>query len=887
MAIRVLVDRRRERTMVRSAPASETEVPAALRRDVRLLSTILGQVLAETEGADLLEDVERLRRATIALRRNPSAEHRVAVHRVVRSLDAPRAERIARAFTCYFQLANLAEERHRVRELVARSHRPEALADSVEAAAEALGSRGGAGRLLRSVRELDVMPVITAHPTEARRRATLETLWRIGELLARTDDPDLGRSAREEIERRLFEEITVLWRTDPVRSHRPTPLDEVRAVMALFDQTIFRLLPVVVRELDRVAAPDTGIRPPAFDGVPLRWGTWVGGDRDGHAEVTADVTVRAARIASEHSLLGLEAATRRIARSLSVSDRDVPPSRALLRSIERDARLLPRVAGELRRKLPGMSHRLKLGLCAHRLAATRLRHEGGYARPEELARDLDAVQRSLMAAGASRLAFGEVQHLRWQVEAFGFHLAELEVRQHSAVVGAAERERRTHAAPFPGDLPELLATFRAMHEIQRSLGPAACRRFIVSFTRDARDVGAVYRLARAAVADRRFELDVVPLFESRADLERVVEVCDEIVGLPPVRRRLARDGAVFEVMLGYSDSAKDSGMLAANVALYRAQVELAAWAKRRRLPLRIFHGRGGALGRGGGPTNRAVLGQPAGSLRGRFKVTEQGETAFSRYGEPALARRHLEQVVNALMLASTPEHEADARRCWRAFGALASRMAEISEGKWRRLTGRPGFVEFFHRATPIRQIEGMPIGSRPSRRQESPSLDDVRAIPWVFAWGQSRVALPGWYGVGTALEAVVGEPGGLSRLREMHGRWAFFSSLLENVQLSLAKADRPVAQSYLEAAGDEAIADDVLDELDRTLDLVLHVTEQDAPLAHRPVLRRAIDLRNPYVDALSFLQFRFLPEARAGDADAERVVAIAVNGVAAGLQNTG
>jgi phosphoenolpyruvate carboxylase len=865
----------------------ETAAPAPLRRDVRLLSTVLGRVLVETEGPGLLADVERLRRATIALRRSPAARHRVAVLSVVRSLDGERAEKVARAFTCYFQLVNLAEERHRVRELIARSRGPEPLEESIEEAVATLRRVGGQDRVLPAVRGLDAMPVLTAHPTEARRRTTLETMWRIAGLLGGIDDPHLVPAVRDELERRLHEEVTLLWRTDPVRSHRPHPLDEVRAVMALFDETIFRVLPTICRELDRTAEPGSGARAPVFEGTPVRWASWVGGDRDGHPEVTAEVTVQAARIASEHVLLGLEAATRRIARAMSVADRDVPPSRSLLRSIERDAERLPRIAGELRRKLPGMAHRLRLGLCAHRLAATRLRTEAAYGGPVELLEDLRTVQRSLETAGVERLAFGELQRLIWQVQAFGFHLAELEVRQHATVVSAAARELRRRPETPSRPLRESLATFRAMHAIQSEVGVAGCRRLVLSFTHEAGDVAAAYRLARAAVKDRRFELDVVPLFETREDLEQIVEVCDAIVDLPPVRRRLAREGSVFEAMLGYSDSAKGCGVFAANVALYRAQVDLVAWAERRGLALRVFHGRGGALGRGGGPTNRAVMGQPAGSVRGRFKVTEQGEVAFSRYGDPALARRHLEQVVHALLLASTPEHEAEARRCWETFGPLVRDMADVSEERWRALIGRPGFVPFFERATPMREIEGLPIGSRPARREERPTLDDVRAIPWVFAWGQARVGLPGWYGVGAALETVAREAGGLERLRRMYHDWAFFSSLLENVQLSLAKADRQVAQSYLEAAGDETIAAAILDEHDRTLDHVLRVTEQDAPLAHRPVLRRAIDLRNPYVDALSFLQFRFLAEARAGDPQAARVVAITVNGVAAGLQNTG
>ena len=420
-------------------PPSPNEAPAQLRRTVRLLSTILGDVLAETEGPELLAAVERLRRATIALRREPTPARRRAVLRVVDSLDASRAEQVARAFTCYFQLVNLAEERHRVRELVDRARSPSPLEDSVGAAAGRLREHGGERGLIEAIRRLDVLPVITAHPTEARRRSTLETLWRIAELVAGLDDDAVTPAGREGLERRLFEEVTVLWRTDPVRAHRPQPLDEVRAVMALFDQTIFRTLPAICRELDRVAAPGTGTRPPAFEGVPVRWGTWVGGDRDGHSEVRAETTRQAARITSEHVLLGLEAVARRIARSLSVSDRDVRPSAALRRSIDRDAARLPRVVAELRRKLPEMSHRLKLGACAHRLAATRTGRDGAYDGPEAFLADLRTLQSSMRAAGADRLAFGEIQHLIWQVEAFGFHLAELEVRQHSETLRACAR----------------------------------------------------------------------------------------------------------------------------------------------------------------------------------------------------------------------------------------------------------------------------------------------------------------------------------------------------------------------------------------------------------------------------------------------------------------
>ncbi len=859
-----------------------TEVPAPLRRQVRLLSTLLGRVLEEAGGPGLLHDVERLRRATIALRTEPTEARRSHVTDIVASFDLDRAEQVARAFTCYFQLANLAEEHHRVRTLREREVVEDSLAVGVAAARERLGDDG----LLELVRRLEITPVVTAHPTEARRRAVVETLWRISSLLERLDDPRLTPAEVGDVERRLLEEITALWRTDPIRVSRPEPLDEVRAAMALFDQTIFRVAPLVARELDRALGGD-GSRPPAFERPPIRWGSWVGGDRDGNPAVTADVTRAAARIQSEHVLLGLETATRRIARALSASERETPPSPELVAALERDERLFPRAARELARKLPDAPHRRKLALCAHRLAATRTGDAGRYAAAAEYVEDLRAIQRSLAGAGGRRLAWGELQHLVWQAETFGFHLAGLEVRQHADVLRAALDDLRTSPESPAPDTREALETFRAMSSAQRALGPEACRRYVVSFTRTAGDVSGVLELARIAVPEG-IELDVVPLFESRVDLARATGVLDELMADPAFAVR-ARDRGL-EVMLGYSDSAKDVGVLAANIALYRAQMELAAWGRRRDVRLTIFHGRGGALGRGGGPTNRAILGQPAGSVDGRCKVTEQGEVAFARYGDLRVAQRHLEQLVNAVLVASTPQHEEAAAACWERFRSIALRMATASEAAYRSLVEHPGFTDFFLRSTPMEEIERMRIASRPARRRSTLAFEDLRAIPWVFAWSQSRANLPGWYGLGSGLAAVADEPGGIGALREMHRTWPFFTSFLENAELSLAKADMPIAELYLDLGGDPDVAKAIEDEFARSLRLTLALTEKDAPLAGRPILRRAIELRNPYVDALSFLQLRFLRELRDGRADPERsrrLVQVTINGVAAGLQNTG
>ncbi|HVF08419.1 MAG TPA: phosphoenolpyruvate carboxylase, partial [Actinomycetota bacterium] len=485
---------------------------------MRLLTTMLGDAIAESGGAELLAEVEALRRATIAYRGHPTRTRLQRITEIVDGLDLRRAEDVIRAFTCYFQLVNLAEERHRVRTLRRRARSGTPVKDSISALEHV------------AVDDLRIRPVLTAHPTEAKRRAVVEHLWRIGDLVEQLEDLPLGASEEQEVHRRMREEIAGLWRTDPIRPHRPEPLDEVRAVLALFDQTIFTTLPAVMREMDRRLDPEgVGTRPPGFEAF-LRWGTWVGGDRDGNPGVTAEVTRAAMSIQSDHVLRGLEAASRRIARTLSVSARDVPPTRSLQRALSRAAAGSPRIAAELERKLSDSPHRRMLGLAAHRLAATREGTPGAYGSPTELLRDIDVLQGSLDHGGAPRLAYGELQHLRWQVEAFGFHLASMEVRQHSSVLAAALSEitgdGRRAVKPSP-QAREVVATFRAIAEIQQRFGAEACDHVVVSFTRSADDLAGVVRLARLAVPEEPPEVVPVPLLESRLDLAAAAGILDD------------------------------------------------------------------------------------------------------------------------------------------------------------------------------------------------------------------------------------------------------------------------------------------------------------------------------------------------------------------------
>jgi phosphoenolpyruvate carboxylase len=810
-----------------------------LHDDVRRLGALLGQVVTEFGGPDLYDDVERLRRATRDVRRG-----RVDgddPQQVVDALELDQAERVARAFTVLFHLVNLAEERHRVRVLRSRDRTDlPPSRDSLAGAVAELTPELAAATLL----DVEVHPVFTAHPTEARRRAVVTALHRIADELDRGDDPRIGDSERADADRRVREEIATLWRTALIRSSRLDPLDEVRATMAVFDETLFRLAPSLYRATERALGSD-GAEPPRTPAY-LVLGSWVGGDRDGNPHVTAEITREAMEIQTEHVLLALEAAATRIGRSLSQSAEMAPPSRALTAALESDAIAHPKATASLARSAGAQPHRLKVMFAATRIAATRSRNADlAYRSPAELLTDLRLVQASLAAAMATRSAYGELQNLIWQVETFGFHLAELEIRQHSAVHAAALRDLTEHdGEPTTAETREVLATIRVMAALQDRWGERACHRYVVSFCSSAEDIEAVPSLVRYALGDRAdaLTLTVVPLFETGDDLQRCTAVLDEWVdraGAP----------ASLEVMLGYSDSAKDVGPLAATLLLYDAQAALAAWAAANDVALTLFHGRGGSLGRGGGPVNRAILAQPPGSVAGRFKVTEQGEVVFARYGNPKIAERHLEQVTAAVLLAGTPAVEARLAAAASQYAELGQQMAEASRTAYRELVETNGFADFFARVSPLEELSDLALGSRPARRpggEGELTLADLRAIPWVFAWSQTRCNLTGWYGLGSGLAAAPS----IDDLRTAYREWPLFTALIDNAEMSLAKTDRIVAQRYLALGDRPDITERILAELDQTTNQVLAVLDATTLLAGRRILSAAVDHRNPNVDAL-------------------------------------
>jgi phosphoenolpyruvate carboxylase len=876
---------------VTDTPSSQTrsrarfEVPEELRADVRLLGELLGRVLTEYGGQALLDDVERLRELTIA-RDGEGAEKLVA------SWRDERAEDVARAFACYFHLTNLAEELHRGRVLRARDRATD-VRDTSELAQAVADVRATAGdaHMRALLGGLEFRPVLTAHPTEARRRAVLATIRRISELLDERGDPRAGDTEHDENLRRLLEQVDILWRTSQLRTSRPTPLDEVRSAMAVFEETLFEVVPGVYRRLDdTLHGPEAGTRPPMVAPF-VHLGSWIGGDRDGNPNVTAAITREAMQIQADHVLRALEYATDALGRALTLDSATTPPSAPVRRILE-DARAQnPELIADIETRSPSEPHRQLLLLAARRLAATRSRDADlGYPRCEDYLRELRVLQDSLVTAGAVRQAYGDLQTLIWQTQSFGFHLAELEIRQHSSVHARALEEVLA-GGELSGQTEEVLATLRVVGQIQQRFGPEACRRYVVSFTRTAADIAAVYELADTALDGRPIDLDVVPLFETGEDLLHSVDVLEQALQLTRVRHRLTANDRRFEVMLGYSDSAKDVGPVSATLALYDAQARITAWAQRNNVRLTLFHGRGGALGRGGGPANRAVLAQAPGSVGGRFKLTEQGEAIPARYGNTAIAHRHIEQVAAATLLASTPAVEERAAKAAERFADVAATLDAAARTAYHRLVRADGFAEWFGRVTPLEELGQLPIGSRPARRGVAvSSLEDLRAIPWVFAWSQARINAPGWYGLGSALDAV----GDVQVLRDANRDWPLFQVMLENAEMSLAKTDRRILCRYLELGDRPDLSGLVLDQHELTRDWVLRVLGSSRLLEGRRVLGRAVELRNPYVDALSYLQLRALRTLRTDEsldeqqiARTRRLLLLTVSGVAAGLQNTG
>jgi phosphoenolpyruvate carboxylase len=875
----------------------------SVARDTELLSRALARVLAEQHGDAFAAEVDWLHTAAAELRAGDKAAGEALVERL-HALPDDQVEPHIRACSLQLQLANIAEERERIRRRRQYDASGELQRESLAETAELLSQGDAATRAAaaETLRNLAVDLVLTAHPTEATRRSVLDHQTDITELLDELDDPRNGLTKRRALLDEIQEVLTVWWQTDDVRRARPRVEDEVRRNLFFFESTLFDAVPEVLAELER--SFDTRVERPV-----LSFGSWAGSDMDGHPEVGADTLARTLLLHRQTGVRLLRDRVRALARRYSHADRRVPVTPALEASLERDAHELPSAPVLRRTHREWEPLRTKLGFVEHRLD-TMLREQGrepGYATPDELRADLALVRDCL---GSEHVACGAIRRLLWQVDVFGFHLASLDIRQSSAVV------RATTGALLPGYvsagseaarldlLEEALTTGRRGLELQPD-GPAgelvrvfdtialaddgygreAVPTMVISMVEHPSDVLAALWLARRAGIGATHtgpRLRFVPLFETLADLERAPETMETLYASTPYRDALRGHGDRQTVMLGYSDSGKDSGFLSSQWALHVAQERLAWQAGEHDLKLELFHGRGGSTSRGGGRSYQAIRAQPRGTVHGRIRITEQGETVSARYGHPELAVRSLEQTTSAVLLASAAPGPEVAPH-WRA---LLDELSARSRERYRALVYEdPDFWRFFEQVTPISELGRLNIGSRPPSRGGTQSVQSLRAIPWVFAWTQNRVLLPSWYGAGTALASAP-----LDALREMNAAWPFFASVVSTLEMALFKTDLDVAERYLRLV-DEPLRDrfwpQITAEYERLADRLPEITGEPRLLAGTPALLERLSHRNPWVDPLNHLQVELLERVRGGAEHDREALLATISGIAAGLRNTG
>ena len=897
-----------------SRPPDDRDEP--LRRDVRMLGDLLGQVLVEQGGPELLETEERLRLLNRELRADPEGPDVEArereVDEVVASLDIATEVGVIRAFSIYFQLVNAAEQHHRVRRRRARDAEREAegraQGESLAAAVAGLAVRGvPPERVQAAVERMSVELVATAHPTEITRQNVLDKHILVNGCLEELEAARSPRERRETVER-LLEAITILWQTDAMRSERPRVIDEVRRVLFFFEHILVDAAGSVQEELERLLAehyPGVG----APHGV-ITFGSWAGGDQDGNPNCTPDLIPAALGRHRDAAIRNLRDRVTQLGAELAISVRMVGVSDALLASIAADEARMPVAADEITARNAAEPYRRKLSFVWERLDPE---GEAPYADPDEMIADLRVVEASLLEHRGERIARRGLARLQRQVLTFGFHTARLDVRQHSSRLREAAAAL---AASGPGALsPAAAEVVETFHQLRRAIdvhGPRAAGTVIVSFTHEPEDLLAPLALARHAGLIREVDgrlhsdVDLVPLFETIGDLRRAPGMLRALLGTPEYRRNVEARGERQTVMVGYSDSNKDGGYLAANWELFLAQERISDACRLDGVELTLFHGRGGTASRGGGSTYAAVMGGPMGSLNGRIRITEQGEALSFKYGLPQVAERNLDSVVAAVLERTLEEDDAGGfpgrKRVW---DEAAAELAETSIAVYRGLVYEdPDFIPYFVQASPIRELGLLTIGSRPARRpagdgsaDDELRVEDLRAIPWVFAWTQNRHLLPSWYGVGTALEEFMSRYRcGRDVLREMYAQWPWWRAIVDTCHMTVGKADMRVAGLYARLVDDEVLRERMLGkvtaEYRRAETGLLAVVDQERLLDDKPFLQTSIRLRNPYVDPLHAIQVRLLREFRAARDPEERAalqhpLLLTISGIAAGLRNTG
>lgn len=910
---------------------------APLREDIRLLGRLLGDTVRDQQGAAAFELIERIRQNSVRFRRDDDIAARRELEDMLDALSRDQTIQVVRAFSYFSHLANIAEDQHHIRRsrahLIAGSApREGSLAHALEAAL-ASGTTDAAG-LVEFFDTARVSPVLTAHPTEVQRKSILNCETVIARLLDERDRMQLTPEESEANLEALRRAVLTLWQTRILRTAKLSVIDEVNNGLSYFDTTFLRELPRLYASLeDRLATAAPGLTGTELANF-LQVGSWIGGDRDGNPFVTAEVLDKAlamhAAVALEYYLNEMHT----LGSQLSMSHGFVSASDALLTLAERSGDHSPHRSDEpYRRAVSGLYARLAATyreLLGHEPARHAVARAEPYADAAALSEDLDTLHRSLVANGSAALSRGRLRQLRRAVKVFGFHLAPIDLRQNSDVHERVVAELLETARPgtdyraqdetgrcallleelatarplasphvrYSDETEGELAIFRTARRAHQRYGRAAIRHCIISKTDDVSDLLELAVLLKEAGLLRPLEnaldVDIVPLFETIGDLENAAGVMERLFSLPIYRNLLAARDQTQEVMLGYSDSNKDGGFLTSGWALYKAEGELVATFARHGVRLRLFHGRGGSVGRGGGPSYQAILAQPDGAVQGQIRLTEQGEVIGAKYGNPEVGRRNLEVLVAATL--ETSLRPAGAEPTPPAFMDAMQTLSDAAFTAYRGLVyDTEGFERYFWESTVISEIAALNIGSRPASRKKSTAIEDLRAIPWVFSWSQCRVMLPGWYGFGSAVQAFLARhpQDGLALLQRMHREWSFFATLLSNMDMVLAKSDLAIASRYADLVKDVALRDAIFGRIraehQATVEALLQITGQRELLEANPLLKRSIRNRFPYLDPLNHVQVELLRRHRehGDDPRIRNGIHISINGIAAGLRNSG
>ncbi|WP_442769530.1 phosphoenolpyruvate carboxylase [Zoogloea ramigera] len=915
-------------------PSEDKDLP--LRDDIRLLGRVLGDTVRAQEGEAVFDLVETIRQSSIRFRRHEDHAARRELEATLDSLSRDQTIDVVRAFSYFSHLSNIAEDQHHIRrsrahQIAGSAPKEGSLAHALERAFEA---GMGSGELAAFFDTAQVTPVLTAHPTEVQRKSILNCQMAIARLLDERDRMQLTPEERQANDEALRRAVLTLWQTRMLRTEKLSVMDEVSNGLSYFDYSFLRELPRLYANLeDRLASRDRSwgaLELPSF----MQVGSWIGGDRDGNPFVTAEILEKALATQAEKALTFYMDEVHTLGSQLSVAQGLVSASDALLRLAAASPDGSPHRSDEpYRRALTGIYARLAatyVQLLGHQPPRHAVAQSAPYAGPEALAEELEVIHRSLTANGLSALARGRLRHLRRAVGVFGFHLAPIDLRQNSDVhervvaelIKAIDPARDYLAQDEAGRVemlldelasPRLLASpwldyseetrgelaiFRAARAAHLRYGKAAVPNCIISKTDDVSDILEVAVLAKEAgllrPAEGVLDVNIIPLFETIGDLQNAAGVMDRLFSLPAYKALLESRRMEQEVMLGYSDSNKDGGFLTSGWELYKAEIGLVGAFARHGVRLRLFHGRGGSVGRGGGPSYQAILAQPGGAVQGQIRLTEQGEVIASKYANPEVARRNLEVLAAATLEATlfAPREPAPQPEYLEAMDELSA----AAFAAYRNLVYETdGFEQYFWESTVIAEIAALNIGSRPASRKKSTAIEDLRAIPWVFSWAQCRIMLPGWYGFGSAVEAYRAKHGeaGMARLKAMHHEWSFFATLLSNMDMVLAKSDIAIASRYADLVKDAALRQAIFPRIEaehaRTVETLLQISGQADLLDANPLLKRSIRNRFPYLDPLNHVQVELLHRYRDGHQD-ERVrrgIHLSINGIAAGLRNSG